>query len=59
MTKKKTYNPDEARKQRLAERDARDKRQAKFYKKDAPARPAVKAPPTAQDKLANRLYPNG
>lgn len=59
MTKKKIYKPDDARKQRLADSAAREKRQAKFYKNDAPARPAAKAPITAGDKLANKLYPNG
>jgi hypothetical protein len=58
MTTKKTYKPDAERTARLAERAASERRQAKAYRPEKP-RPAVKAPVTAGDKLANRLYPNG
>lgn len=58
MKKKPPYDPVAARKNRLAERDAFERRLSKAYKNDAPKK-AVKAPLNASDKIASKLYPNG
>ena len=56
MSSKKPYDPDEARRVRMALREGFERRQRKLYPSDA-SRKRPPAPPV--DPVAKKLYPNG